>query len=162
MEPEDAARFQQEQVDDLVLGPGVAAATRAAFERLRRVHAQDILLYDLYTLVADKGYLMRERALRDRFIQWCGGSLMFDDAAGQAPPRTEHVDLLQRHAQRSLRVCPHRGLPARAAGTCWLRSPSAAAFVRHFGQQTEVDGLGNVHEKCGSDRDSVNDLRLHV
>lgn len=28
----------------------------------------------------------------------------------------------------------------------WLRSLSAAAFVRHFGQQLEVDGLGNVHE----------------
>jgi hypothetical protein len=29
----------------------------------------------------------------------------------------------------------------------WLRSLLAAAFVRHFGQQMEVDGLGNVHEK---------------
>lgn len=34
---------------------------------------------------------MRERALRDRFMQWCGGSLTFEDAAGQAPARTEHV-----------------------------------------------------------------------
>jgi hypothetical protein len=57
MKPEDAAQFQQKQLADLALVPSVAAATRAAFERLRRVHAQGVLLYDLYTLVADQGYL---------------------------------------------------------------------------------------------------------
>lgn len=107
LKPEDAARFQQEQVADLDLVPAVAQATRAAFDRLRLVHAHGVLLYDLYTLVADQGYLMRERALRDRFMQWCAGSLTFENPAGQAPPRTEPVhsyddvhDLLKRLGDR--------------------------------------------------------------
>lgn len=48
---------------------------------------------------------------------------------------------------RFIRPHPRRGPHA------WLRSPLTTAFVQHpgqLGQQTEVDGIGNVHEKVTS------------
>ncbi|WP_143120726.1 hypothetical protein [Actinacidiphila alni] len=86
--PEAAAQFQQELLADCELVPAVAGATRAAFDRLRGAFAYGVLSYDLFTVVHDLALLVRERALRDRFMEWCGGTVTFEDAAGGKPART--------------------------------------------------------------------------
>lgn len=91
MRPEDAAKFQQSQIADCDLASAVADDTRAAFERLRRVYAYGVLSYDIYTVVRDDAYLTRERALRDRFLQWCAGSVTFEEVSGADQPMTEMV-----------------------------------------------------------------------
>ncbi|MGW5446732.1 hypothetical protein [Streptomyces asiaticus] len=77
MTPEDAADFQQRQIADCNLAEGVAAGTRGSFERLRTVFAYGVLCYDLYTLVGDQALLIYEQALRDRFMEWCAGTITF-------------------------------------------------------------------------------------
>ncbi|MEU1528068.1 hypothetical protein [Streptomyces fagopyri] len=77
MKPEDAAEFQQRQIADCDLTAGVAAETRDSFERLRTVFAYGVLCYDVYTIVGDQALLIYEQALRDRFLEWCAGTITF-------------------------------------------------------------------------------------
>ncbi|WP_329620092.1 hypothetical protein OG357_05740 [Streptomyces sp. NBC_01255] len=77
MRPEDAAEFQQSQIAGLVLSDRVAEGTRRSFERLRNVFAYGVLCYDMYTLVSDAALLAFEQALRDRFMEWCAGTVTF-------------------------------------------------------------------------------------
>ncbi|MFF3849584.1 hypothetical protein [Streptomyces sp. NPDC002328] len=77
MKPEDAAEFQQRQIADCDLTAGVAAGTRDSFERLRTVFAYGVLYYDVYTIVGDQALLIYEQALRDRFLEWCAGTITF-------------------------------------------------------------------------------------
>lgn len=105
MEPEDAARFQQSQLSSCKLSDDVPERTRSAFERLTRLFAQGVLCYDLYTRVHDDALLRLEGALRDRFVQWCGGSVTFEDVAGTLPPYSADVTTPQSVSD----VC--RGLP---------------------------------------------------
>ncbi|GAA0494617.1 hypothetical protein [Streptomyces olivaceiscleroticus] len=77
MASEEAAEFQQRQIADCDLTEGVAAGTHDSFERLRTVFAYGVLCYDVYTLVGDQALLIYEQALRDRFMEWCAGSITF-------------------------------------------------------------------------------------
>lgn len=77
MTPESAAEFQQRQIADCDLTGAVAAGTRASFERLRTVFAYGVLCYGLYTLVGDQALLIYEQALRERFMEWCDGTITF-------------------------------------------------------------------------------------
>ncbi|MFF4173125.1 hypothetical protein [Streptomyces sp. NPDC001744] len=77
MRPEDAAEFQQSQIAGIVLSDQVAEGTRRSFERLRNVYAYGVLSYDIYTLVSDAALLAFEQALRDRFMEWCAGTVNF-------------------------------------------------------------------------------------
>ncbi|MFE0680581.1 hypothetical protein ACFW17_07225 [Streptomyces sp. NPDC058961] len=77
MKPEDAAEFQQRQIADCDLAACVAAGTRDSFERLRTVFAYGVLCYDVYTMVTDQTLLIYEQALRDRFMEWCAGTITF-------------------------------------------------------------------------------------
>ncbi|MGW1817039.1 hypothetical protein ACWCQM_26140 [Streptomyces sp. NPDC002125] len=77
MKPEDAAEFQQRQIADCDLAAGVATGTRDSFERLRTVFAYGVLCHDIYTMVGDQALLIYEQALRDRFMEWCAGTITF-------------------------------------------------------------------------------------
>ncbi|NEB01002.1 hypothetical protein [Streptomyces sp. SID13726] len=101
MNPEDAAEFQQRQIADCDLADAVAAGTRDSFERLRTVFAYGVLCYDLYTLVGDHALLVYEQALRDRFMEWCAGSVTFrfPEAADVSLPVMSYDDV-ERHARR--------------------------------------------------------------
>ncbi|MFI0714455.1 hypothetical protein ACH4SK_28225 [Streptomyces inhibens] len=96
LSPESAAEFQQLRIAECELAAEVADGTRRSFERLKRVFAYGVLCYDVYTLIDDHALLMREQALRDRFVQWCHGSLTFEDAVGSASvtePVTSYRDV---------------------------------------------------------------------
>ncbi|MFE0376145.1 hypothetical protein ACFW1M_11255 [Streptomyces inhibens] len=104
MAPEDAAEFQQRQILDCDLAEGVAAGTRGSFERLRRVFAYGVLCYDVYTLVGDQALLIFEQALRDRFMEWCAGTITF--RFPQAPDASFSVasyDDVKKHAEKMAR-----------------------------------------------------------
>ena len=77
MRPEDASEFQQLQIADCNLAEAVAPGTRDSFERVRTVFAYGVLCYDVYTMVGDQALLIFEQALRDRFMEWCEGSITF-------------------------------------------------------------------------------------
>lgn len=77
MRSEDAAEFQQRQIADCDLTEGVTAGTRDSFERLRTVFTYGVLCYDMYTMVGDQALLIYEQALRDRFMEWCAGTVTF-------------------------------------------------------------------------------------
>ncbi|WP_406048653.1 hypothetical protein OG280_05875 [Streptomyces virginiae] len=82
----------------------VAAGTRDSFERLRTVFAYGVLCYDVYTVVGDQALLIYEQALRDRFMEWCAGTVTFRCA--QAPDISFAVtsyDEVKKHADRMMR-----------------------------------------------------------
>ncbi len=104
MTPEDATEFQQRQIADCDLTEGVAAGTRDSFERLRTVFAYGVLCYDVYTLVGDQALLIYEQALRDRFMEWCAGTITF--RIPEAPDVSFTVtsyDDVKKHADRMAR-----------------------------------------------------------
>ncbi|MGW2299384.1 hypothetical protein [Streptomyces violaceorubidus] len=103
MRPEDAAEFQQRQIADCDLTAGVAAGTRDSFERLRTVFAYGVLCYDVYTMVGDHALLIYEQALRDRFMEWCAGTVTF--RAPQTPDVSYTVTSydVKRRADRLMR-----------------------------------------------------------
>ncbi len=82
MRPEDAAVFQQEVISHAELVPAVAEGTRKTFERLRFLHAYGVLFYDAFTVVEDLAHLVIEQALRERFLEFHGGTVPFEDANG--------------------------------------------------------------------------------
>lgn len=68
LDPEFAAKYQQEVIAEAYLAVDVPRATRQAFDRLRRLHSHGVLLYDAYTTVTTQAPLVLELALRERFV----------------------------------------------------------------------------------------------
>ncbi|WP_317445392.1 hypothetical protein [Streptomyces collinus] len=129
MEPGDAARFQQSQIASCKLSTDVPERTRGAFEELTKLFAQGVLCYSVYTRVQDDAMLRLEGALRDRFVQWCGGSVTFEDVAGALPPYSADVTTPQAVSD----AC--KGLPRGSRG----RSPKWR--LRVGGQLIFFDGM---------------------
>ncbi len=61
------------------LAPQVAEGTRNSFEALRTAFARGLFCYEIFTLVNDRGLLVFEQALRDRFIDHHKGTVTFVD-----------------------------------------------------------------------------------
>jgi len=102
--PEDAAKFQQGQIADCYLAAGVAAGTRDSFERLRNVFAYGVLCYDVYTIVGNQAYLIYEQALRDRFLEWCSGTIVFRGPQDpDVPYSVTSYDDVKRRADKMMR-----------------------------------------------------------
>ena len=79
MRPEGAAEFQQQVVAQFDLAPQVAEGTRNSFEALRTAFARGVFCYEVFTLVNDRGLLVFEQALRDRFVDHYKGTVTFVD-----------------------------------------------------------------------------------
>ncbi|MER8119863.1 hypothetical protein [Streptomyces sp. NPDC094031] len=91
MPAEKSAEFLQRLVADCELALDVAEGTRREFERLQRLFAYGLLDYDVFTVVDDRALLVMEQALRERFVQWCAGTVTFEDANGSESPIVEDV-----------------------------------------------------------------------
>lgn len=83
MAPEDALAFQQHVISQHSLADDVAEGTRQRFEQLRHVYRYGLLCYDLFTMVSDAALLVFEQALRDRFVEFHGGTVTFRASSGQ-------------------------------------------------------------------------------
>ncbi|UOZ05683.1 hypothetical protein [Amycolatopsis sp. WQ 127309] len=77
MPSEEAAKYQQQVVAQFELSPMVAQGTRSSFEDLRTAFAHGLFCYENFTLVNDRGLLVLEQALRDRFIEHHNGTVTF-------------------------------------------------------------------------------------
>lgn len=82
MPSKDAAEYQQEVAGRFTLDDRVAEGTRNSYEHLRIVFAYGVLCYEIYTLVGDHALLVIEQALRDRFVDFHGGTVAFVDHTG--------------------------------------------------------------------------------
>ncbi|MEV6825667.1 hypothetical protein [Amycolatopsis sp. NPDC051102] len=107
MRPEDAAEFQQQVVAQFELAPEVAEGTRNSFEDLRKVFAYGLFCYEIFTLVNDRGLLVLEQALRDRFIDHHKGAVAFVDLDGcqhtvSAPNYQQLYSVVRKNPRRKL------------------------------------------------------------
>ncbi len=73
--PESAAEFQQAVIAHCDLNEEVPEGTRNSFERLRTLHSHGVLCYEAFTVAEDLAWLLLEQALRERFIEFYGGSI---------------------------------------------------------------------------------------
>jgi hypothetical protein len=110
MRPEDSAEFQQQVVARHELVPAVADGTRQSFEQLKMIYAYGVLCYDIFTIVHDHALLVFEQALRDRFIEFHHGKVLFtDQRTGQekevTADRYDQVhEFVSRHRKWQLRI----------------------------------------------------------
>ena len=84
--PEAAAQYQQEVISRAELAAQVAEGTRGTFDRLRLLHSYGVLSYDMFTAAYDLANLVVEQALRDRFVEFYGDVVQFEDAHGMVHP----------------------------------------------------------------------------
>ncbi len=86
MAPEDAAAYQQRVMAQFDVPASVPETVTKSFDRLRAIYQQALLCYDLYTVAGDHARLVAEQALRERFVEFYGGTILFTD--GQGKPQT--------------------------------------------------------------------------
>ena len=113
MTPEGAARFQQEVISHPDLAPGVPQRVCDCFERLRMTHAYGVLCYDFFTIAHDQAQLALEFALRERFVEFHGGTVEFRDKTGSlhqvaTAPFTELQAEIRRHESDEWRLAVRR------------------------------------------------------
>jgi hypothetical protein len=82
MRPEDAAEYQQKIIARFDLSSQVPETTRNSFERVRTIYCYGVLCYELYTVAGDQARLVIEQALRDRFLPFYDGTVIFRAASG--------------------------------------------------------------------------------
>jgi hypothetical protein len=83
MAPEDAATYQQRVMAQFDVPASVPETVTRSFDRLRTVYQQALLCYDLYTVAGDQARLVAELALRERFVEFYGGTALFTDGQGK-------------------------------------------------------------------------------
>jgi hypothetical protein len=84
MAPEDAAAYQQRVMAQFDVPASVPETVTRSFDRLRTVYRQALLCYDLYTVAGDQARLVAELALRERFVEFYGGTVLFTDGQGKS------------------------------------------------------------------------------
>jgi hypothetical protein len=82
MRAEDAAEYQQTVIARFDLSAQVPETTRSSFERVRTIYSYGVLCYELYTVAGDNARLVVEQALRDRFLPFYNGAVIFRDKSG--------------------------------------------------------------------------------
>jgi hypothetical protein len=79
---EAVALYHQQVMGRLELAAVVPERVRAAFDQLRDLYIRGVLWYDLFTVAHDRARLILEYALRERFLDFYGGTVTFLDPAG--------------------------------------------------------------------------------
>jgi hypothetical protein len=102
MEPEDAARFQQEVISHPELAPVVPQRVRDCIERLRTIYSYGVLWYDFFTVAYDQAQLALEFTLRERFLEFTGvpysSGTKPESLAAFQPPRSTSCNMgISRH-----------------------------------------------------------------
>lgn len=121
---EDAAAFQQQTIAHLDLADVVPERVRDAFEQLRTLCAYGVLWYDIYTIAHDRSRLILEYALRERLLDYYGGTVVFIDASGNEHTlRPMNFDELYEEIHKDDRLRrPHR----------WRLRTNRAGDTLHF------------------------------
>lgn len=145
--PEAAAGFQQASITRFALVDGVPDDTRAAFERLQRVHTYGLLCYDLFTVAWESSALTVELALVERFMDFYGNEIPFvvikGKHAGESRPLragtfADVYDAL--HARRGPHNHQRVHLQPRAGGSLFHFTGSFRSLVDWARAEDLLDG----------------------
>jgi hypothetical protein len=77
--PEAAAENHKRLMTQLDLPASVPDAVSKSFDRIRSIYRQGLFCYDLYTVAGDQARLLIELALKERFVEFYGGTVLFID-----------------------------------------------------------------------------------
>jgi hypothetical protein len=80
--PEDAAGYHKRVMAQLDVPASVPESIRKSFDRIRSIYRQGLFCYDLYTVAGDLARLLIELALKERFVEFYGGTVLFTDGQG--------------------------------------------------------------------------------
>ena len=80
--PEAAAENHKRIMTQLDVPDSVPDAVRKSFDRIRSIYRQGLFCYDLYTVAGDQARLLIELALKERFVEFYGGTALFTDGQG--------------------------------------------------------------------------------
>ena len=80
--PVEAAEYQMRVMAQLDVPASVPEAVRKSFDRIRAIYRQGLFCYDLYTVAGDQARLLVELALKERFVEFYGGTVLFTDGQG--------------------------------------------------------------------------------
>ena len=80
--PEAAAENHKRVMTQLDVPTAVPDAVRKSFDRIRSIYRQGLFCYDLYTVAGDQARLLIELALKERFVEFYGGTVLFTDGQG--------------------------------------------------------------------------------
>lgn len=81
--PEDAADYHKRVMAQLDVPASVPETVRQSFDRIRSIYRQGLFCYDLYTVAGDQARLHIELALKERFVEFHGGTVLFTDGQGK-------------------------------------------------------------------------------
>jgi hypothetical protein len=79
---EDAADRHKRVMALLDVPASVPEPVRKSFDRIRAIYRQGLFCYDLYTVAGDQARLLIELALKERFVEFYGGTVLFTDRQG--------------------------------------------------------------------------------
>ena len=79
---EDAADRHKRVMAHLDVPASVPEPVRKSFDRIRAIYRQGLFSYDLYTVAGDQARLLIEQALKERFVEFYGGPVLFTDGQG--------------------------------------------------------------------------------
>lgn len=79
---EDAADRHKRVMAHLDVPASVPEPVRKSFDRIRAIYRQGLFCYDLYTVAGDQARLLIELALKERLVEFYGGTVLFTDGRG--------------------------------------------------------------------------------
>jgi len=80
---EVVAEHQKRVMARLDVPASVPEAIAKSFDRVRSIYRQGLFCYDLYTVAGDQARLLVEQALKERFIEFYGGTVLFTHGQGK-------------------------------------------------------------------------------
>jgi hypothetical protein len=80
--PEDAAEHHKRVMAQFDVPASVPETVRMSLDRIRSIYRQGLFCYDLYTVAGDQARLLVEQALKERFVEFYGGTVLFTDGQG--------------------------------------------------------------------------------
>ena len=125
LDPNDAVRYQQDVISHPQLASNVPKRVRECVNRLRTLYLYGVLCYDFFTFAHDQARLTLEFALRERFIEFHGGSAQFVNTSG---------------GSHDLATSPFTGLQA-ALRKQAARNDEWRLAVRRTGGSIRFDGM---------------------
>jgi len=78
----EAAEYHKRVMAQLDVPASVPETVRKSFDRIRSSYRQGLFCYDLYTVAGDQARLLIELALKERFVEFYGGTVLFTDGQG--------------------------------------------------------------------------------
>jgi hypothetical protein len=120
---EDAADRDKRVMAHLDVPASVPEPVRKSFDRIRAIFRQGLFCYDLYTVAGDQARLLIELALKERFIELYGGTVLFTDGRARRKPCRPPLSAMSTGESAALTGGSGTGRSSCAAGARGFSSP---------------------------------------